>query len=46
MRGIAQGSSSSALPIGKLPVSLLRTMLARLAKSRDPRLVVGPGIWS
>jgi hydrogenase maturation factor len=35
---------SSALPIGKLPVSLLRAMLARFAKSRDPRLVIGPGI--
>lgn len=33
-----------ALPIGKLPVPLLRTMLARFARSRDPRLIVGPGI--
>lgn len=35
---------AGALPMGKLPAPLLRRMLARYAKDRDPRLVVGPGI--
>jgi hydrogenase maturation factor len=34
----------SLLPVGKLPVDLLRDLLARFAKVRDPRVVVGPGI--
>lgn len=33
-----------ALPIGKIPVDLLRGLLARFAKTRDPRVVVGAGI--
>lgn len=32
------------LPIGKLPVSLLRTLLDRVARTHDPRLAVGAGI--
>lgn len=32
------------LPTGKLPVRLLRRLLAGRARGRDPRLVVGPGI--
>jgi len=40
-RGRASGPT---LPIGKVPVVLLRNLLARFAKSRDPRVVVGPGI--
>ncbi len=35
---------ASALPMGKLPVDLLRRLLARYAKVRDPRVIVGPGI--
>ena len=34
----------SALPIGKVPVDLLRRLLARFAKTRDPSVVVGAGI--
>jgi len=34
----------STLPIGKVPVDLLRALLARFTKIRDPRVVVGPGI--
>ena len=33
-----------SLPIGKVPVDLLRGLLARFAKIRDPRVVVGAGI--
>jgi hydrogenase expression/formation protein HypE len=36
--------SRSALPIGKIPVDLLRRLLARFAEIRDPCVVVGPGI--
>jgi hydrogenase maturation factor len=32
------------LPAGKLPVALLRRLLAQHAPIRDPRLLVGPGI--
>lgn len=32
------------MPIGKVPVDLLRHLLARFAKSRDPCVVVGAGI--
>jgi len=32
------------LPVGKVPVDLLRGLLARFAKTRDPRVVVGAGI--
>jgi hydrogenase expression/formation protein HypE len=32
------------LPIGKVPVDLLRHLLARFAKSRDPCVVAGAGI--
>jgi hydrogenase expression/formation protein HypE len=32
------------LPIGKVPVDLLRHLLARFGKSRDPSVVVGAGI--
>lgn len=32
------------LPVGKVPVDLLRRLLARFAKTRDPRVVVGAGI--
>lgn len=32
------------MPIGKVPVDLLRGLLARFAKIRDPRVVVGAGI--
>lgn len=31
------------LPIGKLPVNLLRSLISRYATS-DPRIIVGPGI--
>jgi len=34
----------SALSIGKVPVDLLRGLLARFAKTRDSRVVVGAGI--
>jgi hydrogenase maturation factor len=34
----------ATLPIGKLPVGLLRAMLAQFARSRDPRVIVGAGI--
>lgn len=32
------------LPVGKVPVDLLRRLLARFAKTRDPRVAVGAGI--
>ena len=32
------------LPVGKVPVDLLRGLLARFAKTRDPRVLVGAGI--
>ena len=32
------------LPVGKVPVDLLRRLLARFAKTRDPRVLVGAGI--
>jgi len=32
------------LPVGKVPVDLLRRLLARFAKTRDPRVIVGAGI--
>ncbi len=32
------------LPIGKVPLDLLRRLLVRFAKSRDPRVVVAAGI--
>ncbi|MEK6804892.1 MAG: AIR synthase-related protein [Nitrospirota bacterium] len=32
------------MPIGKVPVDLLRRLLGRLAKIHDPRVVVGAGI--
>lgn len=38
------GRGGRSLPIGKLPVTLLRTLLARYARNRDPRVVVGAGI--
>ncbi|MDE3041293.1 MAG: AIR synthase family protein [Nitrospirota bacterium] len=38
------GRGGRSLPIGKLPVTLLRTMLARYARNRDPRVIVGAGI--
>jgi hydrogenase expression/formation protein HypE len=38
------GPGGRSLPIGKLPVTLLRTMLARYARNRDPRVIVGAGI--
>lgn len=38
------GRGSRSLPIGKLPITLLRTMLARYARNRDPRVIVGAGI--
>lgn len=38
------GRGGCSLPTGKLPVTLLRRMLARYAGNRDPRLVVGAGI--
>ena len=38
------GATGSTLPIGKVPVDLLRHLLARFAKSRDPCVVVGAGI--
>lgn len=38
------GATGSSLPLGKIPVDLLRHLLARFAKSRDPRVVVGAGI--
>ena len=37
-------TTGSALPIGKIPVDLLRGLLARFAKTRDPRVLVGAGI--
>lgn len=37
-------TTSSALPTGKIPVELLRGLLARFAKTRDPHVVVGAGI--
>lgn len=36
--------SGSVLPIGKIPVGLLRGLLAHVAPARDPRVLVGPGI--
>ncbi len=36
--------TGSVLPIGKIPVDLLRGLLARFTRSRDPRVVVGAGI--
>jgi hydrogenase expression/formation protein HypE len=41
--GLSRATGSS-LPIGKVPVDLLRGLLARFAKIRDPRVVVGAGI--
>lgn len=38
------GATGSTLPIGKVPVDLLRHLLARFAKSRDPCVVAGAGI--
>lgn len=38
------GRGGRSLPIGKLPVTLLRTLLARYARNRDPRVIVGAGI--
>ena len=38
------GRGGRSLPIGKLPVMLLRIMLARYARARDPRVIVGAGI--
>jgi len=35
---------SRSFLIRKLPVTLLRTMLARYARNRDKRVVVGAGI--
>jgi hydrogenase expression/formation protein HypE len=32
------------LPVGKVPVDLLRRLLAHFAKTRDPRVLVGAGI--
>lgn len=32
------------LPLGKIPVNLLRGLLERFAKTRDPQIMVGPGI--
>jgi len=37
-------ATGSTLPIGKIPVDLLRKLLARFAKNRDPRVLVGAGI--
>lgn len=37
-------ATGSALPIGKVPVDLLRGLLARFAKIQDARVLVGPGI--
>ena len=39
-----RGAAGSALPVGKVPVDLLRGLLARVARTRDPRVLVGPGI--
>lgn len=36
--------NGSALPAGKVPVDLLRRLLARFAKTQDPQVVVGAGI--
>jgi hydrogenase maturation factor len=33
-----------ALPVGKVPVDLLRGLLVRFAKTEDPHVVVGPAI--
>ncbi|MEP7151554.1 MAG: AIR synthase family protein [Nitrospira sp.] len=38
------GRGGRSLPTGKLPVTLLRSMLARYARNRDPHVVVGAGI--
>lgn len=38
------GLNAEPLQIGKLPVDLLRAMLARFAQNRDPRVVIGAGI--
>jgi len=37
-------ATGSTLPIGKVPVDQLRKLLARFAKARDSRAVVGAGI--
>jgi len=37
-------TTGSVLPAGKIPVDLLRGLLARFAKTRDPSVVVGAGI--
>ena len=36
--------TGSLLPIGKVPVDLLRGLLARFARHRDPDVIVGAGI--
>ncbi|WP_447976668.1 AIR synthase family protein [Candidatus Nitrospira bockiana] len=38
------GRKGNALPIGKLPIPVLRTLLARYASRYDSRVVVGAGI--
>lgn len=38
------GRNGKGLPIGKLPIVLLRAMLTRYARTRDPHVVVGAGI--
>lgn len=43
-RGTTRGGAGRRLPVGKLPVPLLRALLARHAPRRDPRVIVGPGI--
>lgn len=36
--------SRELLPAGKVPLPLLKTLLARFARSRDPRVIVGAGV--
>ncbi len=38
------GAAGLTLPMGKVPVALLRSLLSRYAANRDPRVLVGAGI--
>jgi hydrogenase maturation factor len=37
-------NSRATLPVGKVPVDLLRTLLGRFAATKNSRVVIGPGI--
>jgi hydrogenase maturation factor len=43
-RGTSRRDAGPPLPVGKLPVAVLRALLARHARNRDPTVAVPPGV--